>query len=252
MEKKSKSDRFWPLFWPWPRTDPPPPAPPLGGFGAPSECVLGHLANVILGGSPCKLTWLVDLTSCHLSSVALFIDPWVRKIRNEASSCPGIFSRTLHFYYVASSPGSPLPHMIWWGAGGEGDKSTWQAQLVKLTCQVPLVLKRKSSSAAERAYIISFSSLYFARRNWACVFRKLINLGHWHFVFSPKYFGTQIISEISDRLKFEYTEYTFSFFLGFRRPNLITGLSGWRTPDLPLRTQEPVPDRKTGALPNLW
>jgi len=23
-----------------------------------------------------------------------------------------------------------------------------------------------------------------------------------------------------------------SFFLGFRRPNLITGLSGWRTPDL--------------------
>jgi len=23
----------------------------------------------------------------------------------------------------------------------------------------------------------------------------------------------------------------FSFFLGFRRPNLITGLSGWRTPD---------------------
>jgi len=22
-----------------------------------------------------------------------------------------------------------------------------------------------------------------------------------------------------------------SFFLGFRRPNLITGLSGWRTPD---------------------
>jgi len=26
-------------------------------------------------------------------------------------------------------------------------------------------------------------------------------------------------------------------FLGFRRPNLITGLSGWRTPDKPLRTQ---------------
>ena len=25
--------------------------------------------------------------------------------------------------------------------------------------------------------------------------------------------------------------YFFSFFLGFRRPNLITGLSGWRTPD---------------------
>ena len=38
----------------------------------------------------------------------------------------------------------------------------------------------------------------------------------------------------------------FSFFLGFRRPNLITGLSGLRTPDLPLRTQEPVPDRRGG------
>ena len=31
-----------------------------------------------------------------------FIDPRVRKIRNEASSCPGIFSRTLRFYYVAN------------------------------------------------------------------------------------------------------------------------------------------------------
>jgi len=41
-----------------------------------------------------------------------FIDPRVRKIRNEASSCPGIFSRTLRFYYVASSPGSPLPHLL--------------------------------------------------------------------------------------------------------------------------------------------
>jgi len=41
-----------------------------------------------------------------------FIDPRVRKIRNEASSCPGIFSKTLRFYYVASFPGSPLPHLL--------------------------------------------------------------------------------------------------------------------------------------------
>jgi len=41
-----------------------------------------------------------------------FIDPRVRKIRNEASSCPGIFSRTLRFYHVASSPSSPLPHLL--------------------------------------------------------------------------------------------------------------------------------------------
>jgi len=41
-----------------------------------------------------------------------FIDPRVRRIRNEASSCPGIFTRTLRFYYVASSPGSPLPHLL--------------------------------------------------------------------------------------------------------------------------------------------
>ena len=40
------------------------------------------------------------------------IDPSVRKIRNEASSCPGIFSRTVRFYYVTSSPGSPLPHLL--------------------------------------------------------------------------------------------------------------------------------------------
>ena len=42
------------------------------------------------------------------------------------------------------------------------------------------------------------------------------------------------------------------FFLGFRRPNIITGLSGWRTPDYPLETQEPVPDWRTGAFPSLW
>jgi len=41
-----------------------------------------------------------------------FIDPRVRRIRSEASSCPGIFSGTLRFYYVASSPGSPLPHLL--------------------------------------------------------------------------------------------------------------------------------------------
>jgi len=49
----------------------------------------------------------------HAYNVLLcFIDPRVRKIRNEDCSCPGIFSRTLRFYYVASSPGSPLPHLL--------------------------------------------------------------------------------------------------------------------------------------------
>jgi len=37
------------------------------------------------------------------SVLLCFINPRVRKIRNEASSCPGILSRTLRFYYVASS-----------------------------------------------------------------------------------------------------------------------------------------------------
>jgi len=46
--------------------------------------------------------------------------------------------------------------------------------------------------------------------------------------------------------------YFASFFLGFRRPNLITGLRSRRTPDYPLRSLEPVPDRRTGALPSLW
>jgi len=40
------------------------------------------------------------------------INPRERKIRNEASSCLGIISRTLRFYYVAGSPGSPLPHLL--------------------------------------------------------------------------------------------------------------------------------------------
>jgi len=41
-----------------------------------------------------------------------FINPRVKEIRNEASSCPEIFSRTVCFYYVASSPSSPLPHLL--------------------------------------------------------------------------------------------------------------------------------------------
>jgi len=44
--------------------------------------------------------------------LSCFIDPRVRKIRNEVSSCPGIFSRTLRFYYVANSPGSHLSHLL--------------------------------------------------------------------------------------------------------------------------------------------
>jgi len=66
------------------------------------------------------------------------IDPRVRRIRNETSGCPGIFSRPLRFYYVNSSPGSPLhgyrklvgssaiparscPGRVWchWGSIGE-------------------------------------------------------------------------------------------------------------------------------------
>ena len=33
-------------------------------------------------------------------------------VLTRGSSCAGIFSRTLRFYYVASSPGSPLPHLL--------------------------------------------------------------------------------------------------------------------------------------------
>ena len=47
-----------------------------------------------------------------LTVLLCFVDPRVRKIRNEASGCPSIFFRTLRFYYVASSPGSPLPHLL--------------------------------------------------------------------------------------------------------------------------------------------
>ena len=73
---------------------------------------MGQLAGVILRGPSCKLTGQVDLKSCHSSVLLCFIDPRVRKIRNVASSCPGIFSRTLRFHYVASSPVSPLPHLL--------------------------------------------------------------------------------------------------------------------------------------------
>ena len=65
-------------------------------------------ATLLLRTTCMRLCW-TWVASCVL---LCFIDPRVRKIRNEVSSCPGIFSRTLHFYYVASSPGSPLPHLL--------------------------------------------------------------------------------------------------------------------------------------------
>ena len=61
----------------------------------------------------CHCFAYVGVNSTFSACVLLcFIDPRVNKIRNQASSCPGIFSRTLRFYYVASSPGSPLPHLL--------------------------------------------------------------------------------------------------------------------------------------------
>jgi len=42
----------------------------------------------------------------QMSVLLCCINPRVRKIRNEASSCPGIFSRTPRFHYVDSSPGA--------------------------------------------------------------------------------------------------------------------------------------------------
>jgi len=58
--------------------------------------------------SVCKSSVFV----CGVCVLLCFIDQRVRKIRNEVSSCPGIFSRTLHSYYVDTSPGSPLPHLL--------------------------------------------------------------------------------------------------------------------------------------------
>jgi len=64
-------------------------------------------------------------------------------------------------------------------------------------------------------------------------------------------FGTIItlVDPLSHNASLQLARVTF--FL-FRRPNLIIGLSGWRAPDCSLRTQEPVPDWGTGALPSLW
>jgi len=57
-------------------------------------------------------------------------------------------------------------------------------------------------------------------------------------------------SEIGQLCPIDYFFLSFflSFFLWFWRPNLITGLSGWWTPDSPLRTQETVQDQRTRSL----
>ena len=47
-----------------------------------------------------------------LSVLLCFVIPRVRKIKSEASSCLGIFFRTLRFYYVTNSLSLPLPHLL--------------------------------------------------------------------------------------------------------------------------------------------
>jgi len=75
-------------------------------------CARVHICGGIvfeMGENVCVMSICVFVVLIGLVDVLLcFIDSRVRKIRNEASSCPGIFSRTLRFYYVAqaSSPGS--------------------------------------------------------------------------------------------------------------------------------------------------
>ena len=99
--------------------------PPSLGAPAEFECSLRVFALPPSLGAPAEFwhssrVWALRRASCHVGRpvtepvLLCFIDPrvTVRKIRNEASSCLGIFSSTLRFYYVASSPGSPLPHLL--------------------------------------------------------------------------------------------------------------------------------------------
>jgi len=75
-----------------------------------AACNVTGLVAVVPGAEG---TWCVVEDAVPLSLVLLcFVKLGVRKIRNETSSCPGIFSRTLRFYYFASSHGSPLPHLL--------------------------------------------------------------------------------------------------------------------------------------------
>jgi len=76
--------------------------------------------------------------------------------------------------------------VIWRGAGGEGARSTWQAQLVKLTCQVPLVLKR---SVFFIAYRLLFASvyIYFFNFSWFWIIWYLRNIQKIAKNWSPKF-----------------------------------------------------------------
>jgi len=62
-----------------------------------------------------------------------FIDPRVRKIRNEASNCPGpgIFSKILLFYYVASFPGEKRLFFTGTASGRLENFDTKEGPLVK-------------------------------------------------------------------------------------------------------------------------
>jgi len=74
--------------------------------GQSKKCFVPCLYQRKSAGYPLHIFFIIHRVGrTEICVLLCFIDP---RVRYEASSCPGIFSRTLRVYYVASSPGSPL------------------------------------------------------------------------------------------------------------------------------------------------
>jgi len=100
-----------------------------------------------------------------VSVLLCFIDPRVRKIRKEPSSCIGFFSRTLRRYYVAGSPGSPLNHLL--------DRHRY-----RVWCFVLLNLTKEPSPPGEVSYLLC-SPIKSVRKRTRCFEGGPLTQGSW-------------------------------------------------------------------------
>jgi len=76
---------------------------PKGANSSNKSCLLGALSCISLSGKS------VGYFRCFTSTQNMAKG---KEDRNVASSCSGIFSRILRFYYIASSPGASLPRLL--------------------------------------------------------------------------------------------------------------------------------------------
>jgi len=176
-----------------------------------------HLITKISNNRLC-VTWLRDVCAPSppfLCVLLCVIDPRVRKIINKASTCPGIISRTFNVR-ERTLLARVQTRFITYDEHKNGHKN--RSCFTMCSVMDIIFIRSKAFCALVRKW---FGAIWAHLLTNLCLRARL--------ALTPKFFAP-IGSTVRTRIASTVCV-CLSFFLGFRRPNLITGLSGWRTPD---------------------